>query len=82
VTGVRILVGHEQGDFGYEREIACLFDSVTGWAFGPVFSRGEDGESPEDRAEAFLEWLAANDMRDARVIPAGELEKLYADWSG
>ena len=79
---VRILVGHEQGDFGYEREIACLFDGVTGWAFGPVFARGEDGESPEDRAQAFLDWLAENDGRDAREIPSGELEALYADWSG
>jgi hypothetical protein len=73
---VRILTGHEQGDSGYETALACLFDSVTGWAFGPVFRRGEDGESPEDAAQAFLDWLP----EDARTIPARELEELYGRW--
>jgi hypothetical protein len=82
--GVRILVGHEQGDYGYERQIACLFDSVTAWAFGPVFSRGENGDSPEDLAQAFLDWLqelAENNGRDPRQIPSGELEKLHDRWA-
>jgi hypothetical protein len=77
----RILVGHEQGDHGYEREIACMFDSVTGWAFGPVFHRGEDGDAPEDRAQAFMDWLVEEDGRDPRVIQDGELEHLYAHWA-
>ena len=80
--GVRILVGHEEGDYGYERQIACMFDSVTGWAFGPIFHRGQDGESPEDLAQAFLDWLLQmDDGCDARQIPPGELEKLHARWA-
>jgi hypothetical protein len=77
----RILVGHEQGDHGYAREIACLFDSVTGWAFGPVFHRGEDGDAPEDRAQAFVDWLAEGGFGDPRGIPSGELERLYGRWA-
>jgi hypothetical protein len=82
--GVRILVGHEEGEYGYESEIASLFDSVTGWAFGPVFHRGEDGDSPGDLAQAFLDWLAEqadNNGRDPRQIPPDELEKLYGRWT-
>lgn len=80
---VRILVGHEQGDYGYESEIATLFDSVTGWSFGPVFRRGEDGDSPGDLAQAFLDWLAQqaeNNGRDPRQISPRELEKLHDRW--
>jgi hypothetical protein len=78
----RILIGHEQGDHGFNTELACLFDSVTGWAFGPLFHTGENGEAAEDRAQAFLDWLAENDAdgRDPRIIPPGELEKLYGRW--
>lgn len=82
MMGVRILVGHEQGDHGYESEVACLFDSVTGWAFGPIFHRGEHGDSPEDLAEGFLRWLEQmTGGRDARTILALELEELYDRWA-
>jgi hypothetical protein len=82
--GLRILVGHEQGDYGYERQIACLFDSVTDWAFGPIFHRAENGDSPEDLAQAFLDWLqeqAENNGRDVRQLPPRELEKLHDQWA-
>lgn len=78
--GTRILIGSEQGDAGV-REHAVLFDSVTGWAFGPVFSEDEAlGTSPEDMAELFLAWLREHDHEDPRSIPAGELETLYGQW--
>lgn len=76
---VRILIGREQGD--RYNDSAVLFDSVTGWAFGPIFSEGEDGEpSAEDRAQAFLDWLRENDGRDARRLTPGELERRYVQW--
>lgn len=75
--GVRILVGNEQGS---RLEIACLFDSVTGWAFGPVFQQGEDGYAPEDLAELFLAWLRENDHGDPRQLAPGILEDLYNRW--
>ena len=78
--GVRILVGHAQGDHGVASEIACLFDSVTGRAFGPIFERGEDGDSPEERAEAFLTWVRDTGRGDVRVIPFLELTRLYDLW--
>lgn len=76
----RILVGHEEGDSGYETALACLFDSVTGWAFGPVFRRGDDGESPEDAAQAFLDWLEETEGTDPRVVGPRELEELHGRW--
>ena len=84
--GVRILIGHEQGEHILSREHACLFDSVTGWVFGPLFREDEDtGESAEDRAQAFLDWLAetegtVHEYDDARQIPPGDLERLYKLW--
>lgn len=78
--GVRILIGSEQGDAGV-REKAILFDSVTGWAFGPLFSEDEnDGTSAEDMAELFLKWLQENGHEDARMVPGGELRDLYGQW--
>ena len=73
----RILIGHENGD---SREQAVLFDSVTGWAFGPLFSEGENGASAEDRAEHFLTWLNERDTEDPRRLEPSELEKLYGVW--
>jgi hypothetical protein len=83
--GVRILIGHEQGDGDFTSDKAVLFDSVTGWAFGPVFRDAETGETAEDRAQAFLDWLAetegsVHEYGDARQIPPGDLERLYGLW--
>lgn len=60
--GVRIL-GGEDG--------ACLYDSVTMWAFGPIF---EDHE----QAESFLQWLPAG--IDARTYSDKDLEAKHADF--
>jgi hypothetical protein len=75
--GVRILIGREQGS---SIEHAVLFDSVTGWAFGPLFREGDNGEAAEDRAQAFLDWLDVEGHGDARGIDGRELEELYGRW--
>jgi hypothetical protein len=75
--GVRILTGHEQGT---NQVRACLFDSVTEWAFGPVFYDYEDGTSADDVAESFLIWLREADNRDPRQIPDLQLEELYGQF--
>lgn len=56
--GVRIIVGSEQ--YGTESG-AVLFDSTTGWAFGPVFA-------DLDRAEAFLAYVEAKGIDDVRKV--------------
>lgn len=48
---------------------AVMYDTVTSWAFGPVF------ESESD-ARDFLRWCG----RDPRTISEAALEKVYADW--
>lgn len=79
--GVRIFIGHEQGDSGPFSEQACLFDSVTGYVFGPLFRESEDGaESAEDCAQAFLDYIAEHDGRDARQLSPAYLDDLYAAW--
>lgn len=75
--GQRIIIGHEQGS---EHEVAVLFDSVTGWAFGPVFDE-RDGIAGEDRLEAFLDWLeGAAGTTDLRSMKESEVEALVARW--
>jgi hypothetical protein len=59
----------EQTDVG----AICLYDSVTGIAFGPVFT-GTDSASPQDEADAFVRWFetgasqAADNMTDLRGL--------------
>ena len=64
--GVRIL--HDEGD-----EIACIYDSMTDIALGPVF-RGLDAE---DQARHFLGWLED----DARTYSPQMLKTLHTDWA-
>lgn len=59
--GCRIMVGTEQGT---DREMAVLFDSVTGTAFGPTFGSVEE-------AEAYVKWLASVAI-DPRQLSAGD----------
>lgn len=85
--GCRILIGHEQGS---TREVACLFDSVTETAFGPLFREVEVSDvelAPEEVAEAFMEWLEshpheygvpARAVSDPRVYPGNDLAELQA----
>lgn len=60
--GVRILLD--------EREGAVLYDSVSGWAFGPIFPGGEDD------AQEFLDWLKV----DARGLSEYDLKTAHHDW--
>lgn len=62
---VRILTGTHDVDVPG----AVLFDSVTMWAFGPVFKSYAD-------ADNFREWLPG----DARSYDDVELERLYTEW--
>jgi len=54
--GVRTLQGVDGGDSNGK---ACLYDSVTGFAFGPVFEN-------QDEAQDFLDWWDVADNRDHR----------------
>ncbi|MCC6381788.1 MAG: hypothetical protein IT304_04725 [Dehalococcoidia bacterium] len=45
--GVRILHDTDRG-------LACLYDSTSGVAFGPVFEEHEDGRTAFEMAERFL----------------------------
>src|SRR5215469_3893758 len=72
--GIRIIDGHEEGDTRIQ--IACLFDSVSDWTFGPVIYQ-TDHYSALDTASAFLRWLNLTNQPDARTIDANELEKLW-----
>jgi hypothetical protein len=50
--------------------VVALFDSTSGWAFGPVF---EDA----DQAEAFLKFAADCEERDVRLLANHELRSFY-----
>jgi len=63
--GVRILSVDGNGD-------TCLYDSVTGWAFGPVAS--------EDELDNFLVWCEEKQVPDLRRLPSGKLEDLWAEY--
>lgn len=63
--GLRIL-------YDPDEPAACLWDSVSDWAFGPVF----EGESAFTDAQAFIEWLP----EDARKYEQNDLWELYGQW--
>jgi hypothetical protein len=63
--GVRIL--HDA-----KAEMACLYDSVSDEAFGPVFG----GADAEDQVNSFLEFLD----QDARTFSRSLLMRNYAAW--
>jgi len=67
--GVRIFIGNEAGF--HVMDHAFLFDSVSGWAFGPMF------ESHEDAID-FCEFT--REMKDLRTMTDPELESTYNDW--
>lgn len=62
--GVRLTSG--------EKKVA-LFDSTSGFAFGPVFDN--DGD-----AEDFLRHLARNGYQDARDVAPQALVELHNEW--
>ncbi len=64
--GVRILNGRSNSD----RRASVLYDSVSGFAFGPLFDSQED-------AEEFLATLT----EDARTLTDTELRTAYAKFA-
>lgn len=50
-------------------QCAVMYDSVSMWAFGPIFPN-------RSTADAFIEWLTD----DPRAYRDGQLEQLYANW--
>jgi hypothetical protein len=73
--GVRILLGVYDGT-GDAAQAACLVDSVTGTAFGPLF-RGPDADLDIER---FLKWYDDTRSLDLRRLTAGEIEALVRLW--
>ena len=69
--GCRILHDHDQ-------DLAALYCSTTGVAFGPVFGDSDVDPFPDayERAEAFLRWLPM----DPRVLDDGTLQLKYSEW--
>jgi len=83
--GIRILTGHEQGYTPTDPLIldrACLFDSVSEWAFGPVFYADDsiDGGTAEQCAQWFLDWATEQAGTDLRRLTDAEMEGLYVTW--
>jgi hypothetical protein len=66
--GVRMV--HDADD-----EKAVLYDSLTDWAFGPVFTDDRHGDAGE-AVECFLEWLAI----DPRRVDRAELAERHGHW--
>ena len=64
--GVRVL-------YDAEARHAALYDSVTGWAFGPMFATRE-------RAESFLTWARKRGLKDARLMSDDELINALNAW--
>ena len=55
--------------------MTALYDSVTVWAFGPVF-QGADSEA---QAEAFCDWAETQGVKDGdvRAVPNNDLYEMY-----
>lgn len=41
--------------YDIENDVAALFCTTSGWAFGPVF----EGDEPDQRAQEFLDWFSS-----------------------
>jgi hypothetical protein len=55
-----------------QENMHALYDSVTGWAFGPVFDRIDD-------AQQFLAWAQdESGLVDLRIMSDRALEEAYA----
>jgi hypothetical protein len=52
----------------------ALYDSVSGYAFGEVFTNADD-------AESFLAYANEHESRDLRILSAADLEKLRKAWA-
>jgi hypothetical protein len=67
--GIRILAGKYDGTL----ERACMVDSVTGTAFGPLFDSGE-------LAEDFVTRYAGLGHADLRTLTDAELKVAVDEW--
>lgn len=72
--------GDKAGDNGVmgiritsQEDKSALFDSVSGWAFGPVF---ED----DIEAECFLSWTEEKGYPDLRSVSLAVLAEAYGMW--
>ena len=65
---VQILHDREQGK-------ACMFDSVSEGAFGPVLEH-----EVAAFAEAYVEYVRAETGEDPRDVPGNQLARLYEQW--
>jgi hypothetical protein len=70
--GVRTIEGFKDGD--RDDTCALMYDSVSGWAFGPTF---KDADEVED----FLSFVAREaDGKDPRSMDDPELQRLHNLW--
>ncbi len=59
---------------GVEGRVA-MFDSVTGFAFGPTFDS-------DDELDDYMTFVASIDQRDLRSISSSDLEAYVVQWRG
>ncbi len=51
----------------------AIYDTVTGWAFGPVFDDA-------GQAHAYVRYCETETGADIRTLPARQLEELHRRW--
>lgn len=76
--GCRVLIGNEAGAKGVDN-VACLWDSVTGIAFGAIFQ----GPDALEQANDFCTWCDEAWGLDPRSLPEADLlilQKLHRIW--
>ena len=56
--------------------VACLYDSTSGIAFGQVFT----GDESYENAERFLQWLERKSL-DARAVQPNTLRELREEFA-
>lgn len=55
--GVREIIDNDQ-------HVACMFDSTTGQAFGPLFESADvPGLALDEQVRAFIAWMQPDDVR-------------------
>lgn len=73
--GVRTIYDRDQG-------IACMFDSVTGTAFGPVFSDYSVRDlDAYDQIASFHKFVEPNDARQFSDNALRDLYRQWVDWA-
>lgn len=60
--------------FDRSEELAALYCSTSGWAFGPIFH----GPAADEQAQSFLDWLNC----DPRHLPDLLLRDAKSEWHG